>query len=123
MLMLEVSGTYLLFPGDAQWGTWQAAMADAQWREMLTRVSFYKVGHHGSHNATPKEFVEKMIPDGIWAMASTCTRNIWPDIPKPQLLTALAGKNAKFVRSDQEDLPLPAGFTLDQGVVEVRVPI
>jgi beta-lactamase superfamily II metal-dependent hydrolase len=122
MLMLEVSGTYLLFPGDAQWGTWQAAMADAQWREMLSRVSFYKIGHHGSHNATPKDFVEKMMPDSISAMASTLTRDIWPDIPKAELLSALANKNARVVRSDQENLPMPPGFTVDRGVVEVRIP-
>lgn len=123
MLMLEIAGTYLLFPGDAQWGTWQAVMADPQWRDLLSRVSFYKIGHHGSHNATPKEFVEQMLPEGISAMASTLTRIIWPDIPKPELLVALAGKKANVVRSDQEGEPMPPGFTLADGVVEVQIPL
>jgi len=62
MLMLEISGTFLLFPGDAQWGTWNAVMEDPEWKQLLERIAFYKIGHHGSHNATPKDFVEAMIP-------------------------------------------------------------
>src|SRR5262245_22172627 len=121
MLMLEISGLFLLFPGDAQWGTWKAVMEDPEWREMLGRVKFYKVGHHGSHNATPKHFVEEMIPDGICAMASTLTRRIWPEIPKKELLTGLAAKHASIARSDQ---PKKVGkvFLVDQGVIEAHIP-
>jgi hypothetical protein len=121
MLMLEISGAFLLFPGDAQWGTWKAVMEDPEWREMLCRVKFYKIGHHGSHNATPIDFVEKMIPDGIWAMASTLTRRIWPDIPRERLLTRLAEKHASIARSDQ---PKKVGeaFQVDQGVIEAHIP-
>lgn len=76
MLMPEVAGVHLLFPGDAQWGTWRAAVEDLEWRELLMRTAFYKIGHHGSHNATPKDFVEGMLGDGICAMASTMERKI-----------------------------------------------
>lgn len=120
MLVLEVAGTYLLFPGDAQWGTWKAAMEDPEWKEILGRVSFYKIGHHGSHNATPKDFVEEIVQDGICVMASTLTRQIWPDIPKPQLLTRLAAKNADIARSDQANKAGKA-FRVDQGVIEARI--
>jgi beta-lactamase superfamily II metal-dependent hydrolase len=120
MLMLEVSGTFLLFPGDAQWGTWSAAMEDPEWKEMLGRVAFYKIGHHGSHNATPKDFVEKMIPDGICAMASTLTRQIWPDIPRGPLLDGLVAKNASIARSDQPN-KAGASFRVDQGVIETVI--
>lgn len=120
MLMLEVSGTFLLFPGDAQWGTWSAAMEDPEWKEMLGRVAFYKIGHHGSHNATPKDFVEKMIPDGICAMASTLTRQIWPDIPRGPLLDGLAAKHASIARSDQPN-NIGAPFRVDQGVIETVI--
>lgn len=120
MLLLEVSGTFLLFPGDAQWGTWNAVMEDPEWKELLGRIAFYKIGHHGSHNATPKEFVEKMIPDGIHAMASTLPRQIWPDIPKQELLTGLNEKNAKIARSDQ---PANVGkaFQVVRGVIETHI--
>jgi hypothetical protein len=120
MLMLEIAGTLFLFPGDAQWGTWQAVMQDAEWRELLKKVTFYKIGHHGSHNATPKDFVEEIIPDGIFAMASTRTRAIWPDIPRGPLLTGLAQHHAVVARSDQ---PPARPFTVSEGVVEIKVPL
>lgn len=122
MLVLEIAGTYLLFPGDAQWGTWLAALADPEWRDVLSRVSFYKIGHHGSHNATHPEFVEQLMPEHICAMASTLTRAIWPDIPRMPLLEALAGKHVDVARSDRAS---EAGepFRVDQGVVEVRIPL
>jgi beta-lactamase superfamily II metal-dependent hydrolase len=120
MLMLEISGVFLLFPGDAQWGTWKAVMEDPEWREMLGRVKFYKIGHHGSHNATPKDFVEEIIPDGICAMASTLTRHIWPDIPKERLLTRLAAKKASVARSDQPKKGDKV-FHVDQGVIETYI--
>ncbi|CAH2402342.1 conserved hypothetical protein [Mesorhizobium escarrei] len=58
----------LLFPGDAQYGSWMSwavapfeipAQGGAQARtvtvqDLLARTIFYKVGHHGSHNATLK---------------------------------------------------------------------
>jgi beta-lactamase superfamily II metal-dependent hydrolase len=120
MLMLEVVGTYLLFPGDAQWGTWNAAMQDPEWRELLTRVSFYKIGHHGSHNATPTDFVKELIPAGMCAMASTLTREIWPDIPRLPLLTELDGKKAHIARSDQPE-KIGQMFRVDRGVIEARI--
>ncbi len=102
MLMLQVGATYMLFPGDAQWGTWQAVLEDPEWRELLTKVDFYKVGHHGSHNATPREFVEKLLPEQVVAMASTLTRTIWPNIPKAELIAALQAKQAQVARSDEQ---------------------
>ena len=53
---LVESGKVLLFPGDAQiesWRTWQNASADVA--DLLNRTVVYKVGHHGSHNATLTE--------------------------------------------------------------------
>jgi beta-lactamase superfamily II metal-dependent hydrolase len=97
-------------------------MEDPEWKQLLERVAFYKIGHHGSHNATPKDFVDKMIPEGICAMASTLTRNIWPDIPKGPLLDGLAVKHINVARSDQ---PAQIGnaFRVDQGVIETRIPL
>ena len=122
MLMLEVAGTFFLFPGDAQWGTWSAAMNDPEWQQMLKRVAFYKIGHHGSHNATPVDFVNDMMPDGICAMASTLTRNVWPDIPRIPLLDRLAEKHVNFARSDQPNT-IGNTFVLDNGVIETRIPL
>lgn len=47
----------LLFPGDAQIENWEYALKYAQDavanRDVLRHVDLYKVGHHGSRNATP----------------------------------------------------------------------
>lgn len=55
--------TFMLFPGDAQVGNWLSwhdqiykdEAREFSATEILERVRFYKVGHHGSHNATLKE--------------------------------------------------------------------
>lgn len=122
MLILEVAGTVLLFPGDAQWGTWATAMEDAQWRELLQRVNFYKIGHHGSHNATPVSFVGKLLPMGCCAMASTLVRKIWPNIPRAPLLTGLLEKEASLARSDEWSKATGKAFKAGKGVIEASIP-
>ena len=58
ILLFEVKGELLVFPGDAQIENWSHALFDApnsaEIRKRLKRAAFYKVGHHGSLNATPK---------------------------------------------------------------------
>jgi len=56
ILLLEVGGKKLLFPGDAQIENWEYALhVDKNANlKLLKDVHFYKVGHHGSRNATPK---------------------------------------------------------------------
>lgn len=58
ILLFEVGDQKLLFPGDAQIENWQyvldKAKTDPAINELLTETTLYKVGHHGSRNATPK---------------------------------------------------------------------
>jgi hypothetical protein len=49
-------GDVLLFVGDAQVGNWESWAQN----ELLSRVLFYKVGHHGSHNATLIAALQRM---------------------------------------------------------------
>jgi hypothetical protein len=58
ILLMRVGGKSLLFPGDAQIENWAYALAQPEYREMLKDVDVYKVGHHGSLNATPKSLWE-----------------------------------------------------------------
>ncbi len=58
ILLFEVGGRKLLFPGDAQIENWSFALQNAAWKKKLADVSLYKVGHHGSLNATPKSLWE-----------------------------------------------------------------
>ena len=72
----------LLFPGDAQfsnWLSWQkltwevpdaaGAKQTIKAKDLLARTVFYKVGHHGSHNATLKKHgLEMMTSSELMAM-------------------------------------------------------
>ena len=58
---LGEGGPVLLFPGDAQVGNWlswhelPSVEGGATAESLLNRTVLYKVGHHGSHNATLKD--------------------------------------------------------------------
>jgi beta-lactamase superfamily II metal-dependent hydrolase len=54
ILLLEIGTKKLLFPGDAQIENWAFALQNPAWMALLRDVDLYKVGHHGSLNATPK---------------------------------------------------------------------
>lgn len=54
ILLFETGDRKLLFPGDAQIENWSYALKNAEWCDLLKDVNIYKVGHHGSLNATPK---------------------------------------------------------------------
>jgi beta-lactamase superfamily II metal-dependent hydrolase len=96
--LLAYRGKNLLFPGDAQYGNWESWMNSPDAATILENVHFFKVAHHGSHNATPKSALEKMH-DGFAAMIST--QNVpWPSIPFEKMLTELERKAAAVVRSD-----------------------
>ncbi|MEX2170076.1 MAG: hypothetical protein WD851_12265 [Pirellulales bacterium] len=70
ILLFRAGKKTLLFPGDAQIENWlyaltQSSISNAV-RRALARTDFYKVGHHGSLNATPKslwELFEKKSTD------------------------------------------------------------
>jgi beta-lactamase superfamily II metal-dependent hydrolase len=54
ILLLEVGKQKILLPGDAQIENWSYALSKPDWCKRLADVNLYKVGHHGSRNATPK---------------------------------------------------------------------
>jgi hypothetical protein len=83
----EKSGRVMLFPGDAEYGSW-ASWHAIKWKEkgrgkhddgtpkhltedLLNRTVFYKVAHHLSHNGTAKRGgLEMMTHDDLAAMAT-----------------------------------------------------
>ena len=100
-LVLDVRGTRLVFPGDAQEGAWQHVLKDRDKAALLRDAVFYKVGHHGSHNATPKAFVNEVWSDGHVAMLPWGLVKRWEDsIPKKKLLDALAEHKHTVIRAD-----------------------
>ena len=99
---LTGSGKVLLFPADAQVGNWLSWQA-LQWKDgertvttadLLARTRFYKVGHHGSHNATLKmKGLELMPASGLVAFIpvdeAMAKVKRWMEMPLPHLLDAL----------------------------------
>lgn len=129
MLMFEIGKSFFLFPGDAQWGTWEAAKNDPEWRRLLEKTNFYKVGHHGSHNATPIEFVEEILKENFWGMVSLKPIKKFKEIPRKPLMEALRNKPGKIVRMDlREDSDSPefkrvGDAKVGDVYVEVDIPI
>lgn len=100
--VLDVSGTRFLFPGDAQHGAWEHVRSDPESLALITDVDFYKVGHHGSHNATPKPFIENEWKRPGDAMVPWGLVKAWKEtIPKQELMTSLKQHRHRVVRPDK----------------------
>lgn len=133
----------LLFPGDAQVGNWLSWHTIESWNfrdsvppnppapkkdgnktqtlmeNLLSRVAFYKVGHHASHNATIKEQgLEKMTRDDLVAfipvsvpvaqdLMGYCPMPFYPVVRALQERT----KGRVFLPTGQAVSPLPDGQT------------
>jgi hypothetical protein len=76
---LGVGGKVLLFVGDAQRGNW-LSWAKSDWKDgtsrvtakdLLARTVLYKVGHHGSHNATLNGSHVDLYPNLSWMARSS----------------------------------------------------
>jgi hypothetical protein len=80
ILVFEVDGAggtkRLLFPGDAQIENWEYALKDEEHvdvaanLDLLRQIDLYKVGHHGSRNATPRTLF------GLWTDPATIDRSM-----------------------------------------------
>jgi beta-lactamase superfamily II metal-dependent hydrolase len=123
MIVLHIGKLSLLFPGDAQWGTWNAALENPDARDVLSEATFCKLGHHGSHNASPVDFVEHVLQKSAWVMVSTRHVDQWPNIPRTPLMTALAAKTDKLARSDQPQTVPVKWFKSAKGRTTAEIPL
>jgi len=113
--VLDVAGLRLLFPGDSQHGAWEYVRANPESLALLKNADFYKVGHHGSHNATPKVFVvdewqksgDAMVP---WGRVERWEKTI----PKQELLQALASNGHRVILPQNVIDAQPASSELTQ---------
>ena len=127
----------LLFVSDAQLGNWVSwddipawtprdGARPAQRRpdvaDLLQRTVFYKVGHHGSHNGTPKAIgVDRMRDDGTLTafvpVSVDVARDIkgWATMPHPDMLNALSARSGSRVV-----LPNGSVWGSDNGSVAAR---
>jgi beta-lactamase superfamily II metal-dependent hydrolase len=101
-LVLDVAGLHLLFPGDAQQGSWDYVLSNPNMLSLVSNVVFYKIAHHGSHNGTPKNYVENILADGAYTMLPWGLVRRWKDsIPKQELLNALHAHKHIIIRADK----------------------
>jgi hypothetical protein len=130
VLAIELAnGDVLLFAADAQVGNW-VSWQDLTWTvgsrtvtgpDLLRRTIVYKVGHHGSYNATLREKGLDMMDSLQTALVPVdhdmAVKKHWDKIPLPTLMGALMDKTkGAVVRADQ---PGPPG--LAQQLVEDKL--
>ena len=80
---LPKSGKVLLFAADAQngnwrsWtqGSWHAGDEEITTKDLLSRTVLYKVGHHGSHNATLRGKMSSDYANLTWMASNAMARD------------------------------------------------
>jgi len=111
ILLFEVNGNAFLFPGDAQIENWEFTLnkmkADESLKKRLANVSIYKVGHHGSRNATPKTLWANFARKGplntkgrlrtfVSTMANVYGKTEATAVPRATLISALKANSTFF---------------------------
>jgi metallo-beta-lactamase superfamily protein len=114
ILLIEAGNKKLLFPGDAQIENWSYALSHPRVRTMLAGVDLYKVGHHGSRNATPKSLWNLFIrrcahptPGRLRTVLSTTAHKFGdPDrsteVPRASLVKILKAESDYFSTQDMQ---------------------
>jgi len=114
---LGLGGDVLLFAADAQVGNW-LSWQDLKWEvdgevvtgpDLLRRTIFYKVGHHGSHNATLRalglEQMESLKLAFVPVDRKMAIKKRWNQMPLNELMKRLDEiTEERVVRSDA-DIP------------------
>lgn len=100
ILLFEVGGKKLLFPGDAQIENWRHALSQERIVALLQDVDLYKVGHHGSLNATPRSMWSGFSKRGDEHKDGRLTT----------LLSTMPGKHG----SEERDTEVPRRTLLDE---------
>lgn len=92
ILLFTVGRKSILFPGDAQWENWSYALSRKNVCRKLETVDVYKVGHHGSLNATPKS---------LWKLFE----NRGPKNKRGRLLSVNSTKHGVHHHSEETAVP------------------
>jgi beta-lactamase superfamily II metal-dependent hydrolase len=119
VVLFTCNGKKLLFVGDAQWGNWEywlygkavtgsdPGISDRA-KDILGSIDFYKVGHHGSTNATPIPAVNAlnqvcacMCSTAMGAYGKAASKT---EVPRTALIDSLETRSGnRLVRSDWVD--------------------
>lgn len=125
ILLFEAGSKKLLFPGDAQLENWNYAL-QSELAHLLDDVDLYKVGHHGSLNATPKSMWNRFHkrgkaskPDRLKTVMSTMAgkhggKNGAPtEVPRIPLVNELKVDSTLFNTQDLQPAELCQVITID----------
>ncbi|MBN8842047.1 MAG: hypothetical protein J0H88_02275 [Sphingomonadales bacterium] len=125
ILLFEAGNKKLLFPGDAQLENWNYALQSAL-APLLDDVDLYKVGHHGSLNATPKSMWNRFQkrgkaskPGRLKTVMSTMAgkhggKNGAPtEVPRIPLVNELKANSTLFNTQDLQPAELCQIITID----------
>jgi hypothetical protein len=126
ILLFEAGGKKLLFPGDAQIENWSYALSKPSVRRVLKNVNLYKVGHHGSLNATPKtlwNLFKNRSPQKIESRLQTVVSTMSgkhgkqsnnTEVPRRPLVEALTAESDFFTTQELKGVnALKKVFTID----------
>ena len=133
VLAIEFSnGDVLLFVGDAQVGNW-LSWVDLGWKvgqrtvnaaDLLARTIFYKVGHHGSHNATLREKgldLMKQLETAVIPVDQTVAKKMnWGAMPLESLIETLEEKPCRVLRTDIAPKPME-GIKINDLYYEISI--
>jgi len=144
VVLFEFDGKKLLFAGDAQGGNWEYWLFKTEGpqkdptkagdiietsKELLQTIDFYKVGHHGSTNATPIQAVEAAIarPKSSKGFISMCSTEDGvygnpkkeTEVPRTRLMEVL-DKDSCLVRSDAIPITITDAETSTKKVIAAR---
>jgi hypothetical protein len=125
------SDKILLFPGDAQVGNWESWHSrEYNWgpnkvsaEHLLKQTIVYKVGHHGSHNATLRDKGLMMMSDSELTALLPVDEDVahnkkhWKKMPFVPMLKELRTRtNGRILRPDH-DLPHPETAPTDDSEI------
>lgn len=144
VVLFEFDGKKLLFAGDAQGGNWEYWLFKTEGpqkdptkagdiieasKELLQTIDFYKVGHHGSTNATPIQAIEAAIarPKTSKGFVSMCSTEDGvygnptkeTEVPRIRLMDVLE-KGSCLLRSDAIEISVTDAETNKKKTIAAR---
>ena len=126
-------GDVLLFAADAQvgnWLSWQKVEWPGEGRsvtgpDLLKRTIFYKVGHHGSPNATLRalglDTMARLQAAAIPVDHEMALKKRWGKLPFDGIVADLEAKARIVLRSDQSPDPVPDGVVVDKDWFDITL--
>jgi competence protein ComEC len=96
VVKLTYGSVSFMLTGDAEHDT-EGQLLEEHLKDLDADV--LKVGHHGSHTACGKKFLDAVSPS---VAIISCGQNNRYDHPRQKVLEAIEGQGAKLLRTDQE---------------------